>query len=102
MKPDQTPTLTCLTQWLLICLLALVSMTAAAAPNPLLPRPQEVQYGNGELPVHGLSIRFSAPPNSEDRFAAEQLASALSAKSGTKVEIRKSKFSGHVILLHRT
>ena len=87
----------------LVCLTAYVSLASASTvPNPLLPRPQEVHYGNGELAVHGLSIRFASLPSSEDRFAAEQLASGLSTKSQSKVDVQKTKSSGRVILLHRT
>ena len=76
--------------------------TASAAHSPLLPRPQQVQYESGTLPLRGLSIRFAAPPTAEDRFAAEQLASRLSAIGQTQIPIRKGKASGTAILLSRT
>jgi hypothetical protein len=78
------------------------SATTAAAHSPLLPRPQQVQYESGSLPVHGLSIRFASRPSAEDRFAAEQLAGWLSANGQTQIPTRKTKASGPSILLNRT
>jgi hypothetical protein len=76
--------------------------TASATHTPLLPRPQQVQYESGSLPVHGLSIRFATPPSAEDRFAAEQLAGRLSAIGQTQIPTRKTKASAPAILLNRT
>src|SRR5208283_3926195 len=95
------------TQHLLLCLLAGASLAAAstaasAAHSPLLPRPQQTQYESGSLPVHGLSIRFAAPPTAEDRFTAEHLAAQLSALGQTQIPIRKTNASGPAILLNRT
>ena len=87
----------------LVCLAVVGSLAAAsAAHSPLLPRPQQVQYESGALPLQGLSIRFAASPTPEDRFAAEQLAARLSAVSQTQIPIRKTKASGRAILLNRT
>jgi hexosaminidase len=88
---------------LLICLAGAVSLTSASAGHsPLLPRPQQVQYENGALPVHGLSIRFAASPTAEDTFAAEQLAARLNAIGQRQIPIRKGKGSGPAIVLNRT
>lgn len=86
----------------LLWLTLISAATAMADHNALLPRPQQVQYGNGMLPVKGLSIRFASAPGTEDRFAAEQLASRLSAISQAKVEIKKGKSPTGSILLTRT
>ncbi|HOX59513.1 MAG TPA: glycoside hydrolase family 20 zincin-like fold domain-containing protein [Candidatus Paceibacterota bacterium] len=87
---------------LLLCLTMIPVATALAGHNALLPRPQQVRYGIGALKLQGLSIRFASPPSAEDRFAAEQLASGLSAIGQTKVGIRKGKSSSRRILLNRT
>ena len=87
---------------LLIGLVAAVTLATASAHSPLLPRPQQVQYEIGTLPLRGLSIRFAAPPTAEDRFAAEQLASRLSAIGQMPIPIRKGRGSGNAILLNRT
>jgi hypothetical protein len=87
---------------LLISFAVLVLVATASAHSPLLPRPQQVHYESGTLPLPGLSIRFAAPPTGEDRFAAEQLASRLSAIGQTQIPIRKGKASGPAILLNRT
>jgi hypothetical protein len=88
---------------LLLCLAVMACLSSAsAAHNPLLPRPQEVRYGDGGLAVSGLSIRFASVPSAEDFFAAEQLASRLSAITRTRVPVRKTRGSGAAIVLTRT
>ncbi|HEV2495467.1 MAG TPA: beta-N-acetylhexosaminidase [Terriglobia bacterium] len=68
----------------------------------MLPRPQEVRYGTGQLPVRGLAINFTTPPTSEDRFAAQQLSSALSEKAGTAVPVAAEHGTSAAIQLNRT
>ena len=87
---------------LLFWLTIFPAVTALAEHNALLPRPQQVQYGNGTLALQGLSIQFASPPSTEDLFAAEQLASRLSAIGRTKVQVEKAKSSGRAIVLNRT
>ena len=87
---------------LLFCLTMIPVVTALADHNALLPRPQQVQYGGGALALQGLSVQFMSPPSTEDLFAAEQLASRLSAIGQTKVQIKKRKSSGRAIVLNRT
>ena len=43
---------------LLIWVLCCSSMTAAH--SPMLPKPQQIQYGPGHLPLQGLHIRLAA------------------------------------------
>src|ERR1017187_590260 len=87
---------------LLFCLTMIPLATALADHNALLPRPQQVQYGSGTLALQGLTVQFTSPPSTEDLFAAEQLASRLSAIGQTKVEIKKGKPSRRSIVLNRT
>jgi hexosaminidase len=87
---------------LLLCLAMLPVATAQADHNALLPRPQQLHYGSGTLPLGGLCIRFASPPNADDRFAAEQLASRLSGISQTKIEIKQGESPSHAITLNRT
>src|SRR6516225_10132434 len=87
---------------LLFCLVLLPVATAPAAHNALLPQPQQIQYGSGALALRGLSIGFASPPNTEDRFAAEQLASRISSLAGTRVEIKSGRPSSRAIVLNRT
>ena len=73
---------------LLFSLTMLVTLaTASAAHNPLLPRPQEVHYENGSLPLRGLSIRLADSSKAEDHFAAELLASRLAAIGQKQIPI---------------
>ena len=87
----------------LLCWLMLVVPPLVAAPhNPLLPRPQEIHYGNGELVINGLSIRFGSAPSLEDRFTAQQLSTRLSAAGQTLVAIEDAASAGPAIVLTRT
>jgi hexosaminidase len=75
---------------------AFAAPDSAAHHKSLLPRPQQVTYGSGRLALRGLTIRFASAPSPEDRFAARQLASALSIPIGEGAAPAKA------ILLHRT
>lgn len=86
----------------LLCLPALASPSATSTGhNALLPRPQEVHYASGALPLQGLSIRFASPPSDEDRFAAHELASGLSAVGQTRVPIQEIAGANPTLLLNR-
>lgn len=43
-----------------------------ASHTPLLPRPQQVHYGSGSIPLAGMRIAFSSSPSVEDRFGAQR------------------------------
>src|SRR5439155_11612394 len=75
---------------------------SAARHMPLLPRPQEIRYGTGQLAVRGLSIRFASSPAPEDRFAASELSSVLSKRAGVEIPIQEGSPFGHAILMERT
>src|SRR5690348_14885686 len=75
---------------------------AFAAHSPLLPKPREIHYGSGQLPLHGLSIRLAAGAAEEDRFTAQQLAAILSARSSTPVTVAGNTGTAPSILLTRT
>jgi hexosaminidase len=77
--------------------------STALAHSPLLPRPQQIRYGPGKLPLTGLNIRLSANAAGEDRFAATELAAILSARCSTPVRIAEnSNGSQTSIVLKRT
>ncbi len=83
--------------WLLCC------TGVAAAHSPLLPKPQQIQYGPGRLPLRDLHIRLAGNPADEDRFAASELAAILSARSTTPVPIAESSDGpGPSIVLKRS
>ncbi len=80
-----------------------VSLFAKAKDhNPLLPQPQKVTYGNGQLQVKGLTIAFASKPSTEDRFAAQELAGILSRVSSGKIVVKESISTGTSIILKRT
>lgn len=83
--------------------MAVMPSARAQAPHQrLLPQPQEVRYGDGELAVEGLVIRFASATSAEDIFTAQQLAARLSAIGETEVSVQWAKGSGPAILLNRT
>jgi hypothetical protein len=74
-----------------------------APHSPVLPKPQQIQYGLGRLPLLGLHIRMAGNVADEDRFAACELAAILSARSTTPIPIAESPDGpGPSIVLKRT
>jgi hexosaminidase len=74
----------------------------AAAHNPILPKPQEIQYGAVQLQVKGMSVHLPASPTPEDRFAAQTLAGCLAERTGTSIPIAESGGQTPAIVLTRT
>jgi len=87
---------------MLFALVLILPVWCAAEHNPLLPRPQEIHYGTGELALRGLSICFASTPSSEDRFSASELSDALSARAEASIPIREGGQCEHGISLERT
>src|SRR6185437_982477 len=88
---------------LLLCMFAVNS--AYAAHSPLLPRPQQVQYGTGTVRLAGMKIVFSSTPIAEDKFAASQLSKYIERRAGIQLPIGSSADSsaqGMTIVLDRT
>lgn len=74
-----------------------------AAPNPLLPRPQEIKYGGGgQLSIAGLEIGFNSSATEQDRFAAEELASGLRSRANVDVPVSQTATHDRTIVLNRT
>lgn len=86
---------------MLLCLTALQSFAAAERPA-LLPRPQEITYGAGRLPLRGLSIKLPSQPLAEDQFAAQELSACLLSKAGVEVRTLDGPATLHTIFLNRT
>src|ERR1035437_4674153 len=55
--------------------------------SPLLPRPQQVQYGSGSVALHGMRIMLASSAVPADRFAADQLRSWIQQRTGLEVSI---------------
>ncbi|MGB8479128.1 MAG: beta-N-acetylhexosaminidase, partial [Acidobacteriaceae bacterium] len=77
---------------LLLCLF--VGDRAYAVHNPLLPRPQQIQYGADTVRLAGMKIAFSSTPSTEDRFAASELSKYLEQRTGVRLPINNSEDSG--------
>ena len=84
------------------CLAGLMALSARAGHRPLLPRPQQLHYDSGFLPLPGLVITFAAAPDAQDRFAAMQLATGLSAAAHGRIPIEEEATSGPRLILKRT
>ena len=85
-----------------LVLILVLPCVAGAEHNPLLPRPQKVQYGDGTLALRGVVINLPADASAEDRFTAQELSSNLARIAGTAIPISDSGASGTAITLRRT
>jgi len=80
----------------------LLPASAVSKHQPLLPRPQQVRYGEGRIPVRGLSVRLLAEPSAEDRFAAEQLSNCLADVAEEPIPVSEGEAASAAIVLKRT
>ena len=88
---------------LLLASISLLSATGLAQHSPLLPRPQQIVYGAGRLPLRGLQVRIASNAlAAEDRFAAETLVKYLTARSHEPAQISNSDIAEGGIVLQRT
>lgn len=86
-----------------ILTIALSCAGLAAAHSPLLPKPQQIRYEPGWLPLCGLHVRLPGNAAGEDRFAANELAAILSARCVTPVPVAETAEGlGPSIVLKRT
>jgi hexosaminidase len=69
-----------------VCVAALPSHLWAGH-NALLPRPQHVQYGAGQMPLQAVSITLPAQASAEDQFASDALATGLRTFTGREVSV---------------
>lgn len=83
----------------LVVWIGLCPALAGAGHNALLPRPQQIRYGQGELRLSGASVSVAPAPAPEDSFAAAQLSAGLARLLGRDVPVEKA---GGVIVLQRT
>jgi len=97
-----TPTRTTFRHLPALLLACFVLPAWGAAHKPLLPRPQQVNYGAGQLSLRNAVIRFAGSPSAEDRFAADELASALSVFAKVPIATGQAEPAGPSILLNRT
>ena len=86
---------------LISLILGFVWSAFADATRAPLPRPQQIQYGKGQLELRSLVIRFASTPGAEDRFAARELSAFLSARLGKTLPVVLTDTVGKGILLHR-
>ena len=74
----------------------------AAEHSPLMPAPQQIRYGSGRIPIHGLHILLPAEASSEDADAARALSACLSDHSHAPVLVSSSRSNDVTIVLRRT
>src|SRR5271157_4930579 len=72
---------------LLVLLVGVNALTLKAEHQPLLPQPQQIQYGAGRLSLGGLSINLVSDPAPEDQFAEAELSAFLSRRAGRTIPV---------------
>ena len=87
---------------LILVLISTIVPVRAAEHSPLLPRPQEIQYGPQTIPVSGLGVRLPAGASAEDLFAANTLSACLSDRARVAIPVSQGEASDHMIYLRRT
>lgn len=75
---------------------------AFAQHRTLLPKPRQITYRPGNLPLKNLSIHLFRDASREDWFAAKQLSACLSSRAGFEIPIRQSSTAGLTLALQRT
>ncbi|HVP48143.1 MAG TPA: beta-N-acetylhexosaminidase [Bryobacteraceae bacterium] len=85
-----------------LCRLLLLVPALYAGHNRLLPQPQQIRYGEGRFALKGVTISFGSTPLTEDLFAADELAKALSDLTGVPVPVMSGRAAGRTITLYRT
>lgn len=74
-------------RWMAVLAGVLICQCGYGEHRPLLPRPQQMEYGSGSVALRDMQIEFSAQPDAEDQFAAEQLQKWLQSETGARVSI---------------
>jgi len=82
--------------------LLVLAIPLMAAHRPLVPRPQQIRYGDGRLTLKGIAVSLGPSAAPEDRFAAGELASALAEITAERVPVVNNGPAAHTIALHRT
>lgn len=85
-----------------LLLFAAGAAPAAGEHRQLLPRPREIAYRAGRLPLSGLTISLPPDAGAEDRFAAADLAGALAAASSVPIPVREGAPVRRAIAFKRT
>jgi hexosaminidase len=80
----------------------LLPASAVARHQPLLPRPQQIRYGEGHIRVRGLSVRLLAEPSTEDHFSAEELSNCLADVAQEPIPASEGEAGSAAIVLKRT
>ncbi len=83
-------------------MLSCMGTLSAQQHASILPEPQSIHYGSGNLAIHGLDIRFASAPSAEDHFAANELARGLFKKTGILVPVLAAAKGESAIVLDRT
>ena len=88
----------------LFSLVLIISVLSASAAehNPVLPQPQKISYGKGQLAIKGLTIGFASKPGAEDIFAAKELSGIFSKITLVNSPVKESSSSGASIIFERT
>ena len=85
-----------------VLLAGMLSPARAAEPRALLPQPQQIHHGTGQIPIRGLTVRLPAGATSEDAEVASVLSTCLSDRSHGAVPLSTAGASLQAIVLRRT
>lgn len=79
----------------------LCAVLASEERQPLLPAPQQIEYGEGILSVSELSIGFEHSPSNADLFAAREIARIVQEKCGVKLNLLEQQQSKANLIFNR-
>lgn len=86
----------------LFCSVVLLTLsTNSQGHNPILPKPQEVNYGEEQFVIKEGIIGFAFRPSSEDKFAAKELGEVFSKVISSDIPVQESQ-AGATIIFERT
>jgi hexosaminidase len=78
------------------------STLCAGDHNAVLPAPQQIQYGSGQVLVRGLAIQLPSSPTAEDAFAGNTLSTCLAERAASPVPIAAGNPAARLIAMERT
>lgn len=76
-------------------------VVAGEERQPLLPAPQQIEYGEGSLSVSELSIEFEHKPSDADLFAARELIRIVQEKCGVELKLHPQQQGTTILIFNR-
>ncbi len=87
---------------LLLLLISLFGLCAGArGHNYLMPMPQQIKYGKGEIRIADLTVYLPAQSSPEDVFNAGELVTFLRSRTGITVPIARERKGKQIVIIHK-